>query len=149
MRLLPFANQSADGLWVSASFLHVPHADADSTLREFHRVLKPAGAMYLGVKGGAGERFGNPLDGLPRYFVYWTEAERDRKLHGGRARTIVTGLHGDHHGRWTHAHSDGAPLSGDHRGESRQCRHGLGTHRRNGRSPLALGGIRGAQLRRR
>ena len=80
MRRLPIASASADGFWVMASFLHVPRADADATLNEFHRVLKPHGVLYLGVKGGEGERFGNPLDGLPRYFVYWREDELDAKL---------------------------------------------------------------------
>jgi ubiquinone/menaquinone biosynthesis C-methylase UbiE len=80
MRQLPITDYSVDGLWVSASFLHVPRENADSTLREFHRVLKVGGAMYLGVKGGEGERFGNPLDGLPRYFIYWTEEDLDARL---------------------------------------------------------------------
>ena len=80
MRQLPIANHSIAGLWVSASFLHVPRDDADATLREFARVLKNGGVMYLGVKGGEGERFGNPLDDLLRYFIYWTEENLDARL---------------------------------------------------------------------
>ena len=81
MRQLPITNYQCDGVWASASFLHVPRADADATLREFARVLKAGGVLCLSVKGGEGERFGNPLDGLPRYFVYWTEDDLDARLH--------------------------------------------------------------------
>lgn len=80
MRCLPVAAHCADALWVCASFLHVPRADAPATLAEFARVLKPGGAMYIGVKGGDGARFTYPLAGEPRYFVFWDEADLDAAL---------------------------------------------------------------------
>ncbi len=80
MRCLPLAGASADALWVCASFLHIPRADAPATLREFARVLKPGGAMYIGIKDGAGERFTLPIVDAPRYFVFWAEAEFDAAL---------------------------------------------------------------------
>ncbi len=80
MRAMPVAASTADGLWASASFLHVPRADAPLTLAEFWRVLKPGGALFLALKGGEGERLGNPLDGLPRYFTFWAEDDLDRVL---------------------------------------------------------------------
>jgi SAM-dependent methyltransferase len=80
MRQLPVPQQCADGIWACASFLHVPRNDSGATLREFHRVLRLGGVLYLSVKGGSGERYANPLDGLPRYFVFWTEVQLDAQL---------------------------------------------------------------------
>jgi len=50
MRRLPLREDAVDGVWASASFLHVPRTDAPATLREFARVLRPDGALYLSVK---------------------------------------------------------------------------------------------------
>ncbi|MFP9192315.1 class I SAM-dependent methyltransferase [Natronosalvus vescus] len=50
MRELPLADDAIHGVWASASFLHVPRADASRTLSEFRRVLRPDGVLYLSVK---------------------------------------------------------------------------------------------------
>lgn len=50
MRTLPFAADTADGIWSSAAFLHVPRADAPATLDEFGRVLRPGGVAFISVK---------------------------------------------------------------------------------------------------
>jgi ubiquinone/menaquinone biosynthesis C-methylase UbiE len=80
MRGLPIATESADGLWVSASFLHVPRADAPATIREFRRVLNPQGTMLIVVKRGEGEAYRNNLGNMPRYFIFWREEELDDLL---------------------------------------------------------------------
>ena len=68
MRRLPVANASVDGLWICASFLHVPHAEADTTLAEFRRVLRAGGVLYLGVKAGQGEQVTHTLGGAATSF---------------------------------------------------------------------------------
>ncbi|ELZ02975.1 ubiquinone/menaquinone biosynthesis methyltransferase UbiE [Natrialba chahannaoensis JCM 10990] len=50
MRDLPFDDDAFDGVWSSASFLHVPRSDATATLREFRRVLRPDGVVFCSVK---------------------------------------------------------------------------------------------------
>lgn len=50
MRDLPFDDGAFDGVWSSASFLHVPRSGASATLREFRRVLRPDGVTFLSVK---------------------------------------------------------------------------------------------------
>lgn len=89
MRSLPIASMSADGLWVSASFLHVPRADAPATLQEFQRVLKPNGVLFIVVKRGEGEAYRNNLDGLPRYFVFWHEDELDALIRAARLEIVA------------------------------------------------------------
>jgi SAM-dependent methyltransferase len=52
MRQLPFDNNSYDAIWASASFLHIPKKDAERTIREFNRILRPGGIIYLSVMEG-------------------------------------------------------------------------------------------------
>lgn len=67
MRQLPFRRDVFDGIWSSASFLHVPRSDATRTLREFRRVLTDGGIVYVSVK-----RFERDLrDADDRYFEYY------------------------------------------------------------------------------
>ncbi|MBI3260862.1 methyltransferase domain-containing protein [Candidatus Berkelbacteria bacterium] len=56
MRKLMFANKTFDGLWIMASFLHIPKQEAPATLRGFARLLKLGGLMYISVKSGNGEQ---------------------------------------------------------------------------------------------
>ena len=82
MRRLPLGATAVDGLWVSASFLHLPQAEGVATLREFYCVLRPGGVAYVSVKEGAGAAWQNEAYGreAPRFFAYWEAAELDRAL---------------------------------------------------------------------
>lgn len=50
MRELPFGDATFDGVWSSASFLHVPRSEAVPTLREIRRILRPDGVFFCSVK---------------------------------------------------------------------------------------------------
>lgn len=81
MRHLPFVGQ-IDGIWACASLLHLERQEVLPTLREFHRVLKPGGVVYLSVKLGSGEKwvptaYGQPL---PRFFTFWRPETLDPLL---------------------------------------------------------------------
>jgi len=52
MRRMEFDNSSFDGLWSMASILHVPKEEHESTMREYARVLKPRGIMFLSTMEG-------------------------------------------------------------------------------------------------
>ncbi|WP_049924269.1 class I SAM-dependent methyltransferase [Halopiger djelfimassiliensis] len=71
MRDLPFDDAAFDGVWSSASFLHVPRSDATATLREFRRVLRPDGVAFLLVKR-APTSVGESRD---RHFEYYRADE--------------------------------------------------------------------------
>ena len=72
MERLPFG-EVADGLWVSASLLHIERPHVPPTLREFARVLKPGGVIFIAVKEGTGERweYGPYDETVSRWFTYW------------------------------------------------------------------------------
>ena len=82
MRRLP-VGQPFDGIWASASLLHLQRDDMLPTLQEFWRVLKPNGVLYLSVKQGAGEdwvrteKYGHDL---PRFFTFWQPETLDPLL---------------------------------------------------------------------
>jgi SAM-dependent methyltransferase len=61
IRRLPFADALFDGVWSLASTVHFYEPDVLRALREYYRVLKPGGVLYIGVKAGKDvleERFG-------------------------------------------------------------------------------------------
>jgi ubiquinone/menaquinone biosynthesis C-methylase UbiE len=90
MRQLPLSSASCDALWVCASFLHIPKRDAKVVLREFRRVLRPNGLMYIGVKQGQGEKWVTHENGLARFFVFYSPNEFDQLL-GGAGFSIHEG----------------------------------------------------------
>lgn len=75
MRSLPFADGSFDALWVCASLLHLPQAQAPAVLEECRRVLGH-GHIFLALKGGQGERWVTSADdGQPYFFAYYHPAQ--------------------------------------------------------------------------
>jgi SAM-dependent methyltransferase len=55
-----------DGIWASASLLHVPRAGLPDVLRRVHTALKPGGLVEAGFKSGGAEG----RDSLGRYYNY-------------------------------------------------------------------------------
>lgn len=71
LRSLPFAANVFDGVWVSASLLHLGRQDTTVALAEIFRSMR-AGAIFFGsVKSGTGEA--RDADG--RWFTYYDEQE--------------------------------------------------------------------------
>lgn len=54
IRALPFPSDSFDGIWASAVFHHLDKKEMIPTLKEWKRVLKENGIMYLSTKVGRG-----------------------------------------------------------------------------------------------
>lgn len=52
LRRLPVRDGALDGIWSSASLLHVPRPDVPATLREWVRCLRPHGALGLSTSLG-------------------------------------------------------------------------------------------------
>ncbi len=63
-----------DGVWASASLLHVARADLPVVLARLASVTRPGGLLRLSLKEGDGEGWSRHGDvDLPRMFVYWRE----------------------------------------------------------------------------
>jgi SAM-dependent methyltransferase len=74
LRSLPFGANVFDGIWASASLLHLRRAHMSAALTEIFRVMRAGGVFFGSVKSGKGET--QDADG--RWFTYydvqeWTE----------------------------------------------------------------------------
>lgn len=79
MRHLELSDASCAGLWVSASFLHIPKSENLAVLLEFARVLPSGGPITLLVKerdAGEAERYEKQRQtGTTRFFARYNGAE--------------------------------------------------------------------------
>ncbi|MDE2379635.1 class I SAM-dependent methyltransferase [Bradyrhizobium sp.] len=75
-----------DGIWASASLLHVPRAELGGILNRIHRALKPVGAFYASYKVGEGEG----RDSLGRYYSYVTPEWLEATYAGAGAWTALS-----------------------------------------------------------
>lgn len=81
MRRLPLKSGSFDGIWASASFLHLPKQSAEIALAEMERVLAEDGLLFLAVKRGEAESWREPEDAEARfYFAYYLSEELAGKV---------------------------------------------------------------------
>ncbi|HEY89177.1 MAG TPA: class I SAM-dependent methyltransferase [Thermoflexia bacterium] len=103
MHRLPLPRHVADGAFLSASFLHLPKSTAGYALQEIHRVLRPGGAAYWGVKEGHGSAHVTAPEGGARFFAYY-QAEGFDALLRAAGFTLLEGwigLPGEHQShRW-------------------------------------------------
>lgn len=74
-----FGNNTFDGFWASASFVHVPKNEIDKTLQEAKRITKKGGIGFISMKEKnkieegfiKKEKYG----GISRYFSFYTQNE--------------------------------------------------------------------------
>ncbi|MEK6970928.1 MAG: class I SAM-dependent methyltransferase, partial [archaeon] len=68
---------SFDGIWASASLLHVPRGKATNVVEAWTRLLKPRSILFVSVKMGSGDGYvPNPNDtDRKRYFTYFSEED--------------------------------------------------------------------------
>jgi ubiquinone/menaquinone biosynthesis C-methylase UbiE len=82
MRRLPFRKGVANGLWICASFHHLPSKYAPSTLSGFKYSLCPGGVIHLSVKKGdfRGYEKQNRYQGKPRFYTYYENEQLTKYL---------------------------------------------------------------------
>ena len=99
MRHLPMRAGALDGLWVCASFLHIPKHDAPAVLGELRRVLRLGGVLFISIKRGQGQRWIAHGTGGQRFFVFYQEDELDTLLTTSGFAVRESWLDTDHLGR--------------------------------------------------
>jgi SAM-dependent methyltransferase len=82
LRVQPFGGGAVDGIWASASLLHLPRTAFAPALRELGRVLRLGGLFYVSLKEGEGEQWRADACGraAPRFFTYWQSGPLDAAL---------------------------------------------------------------------
>lgn len=76
LRSLPFGVNVFDGIWASASLLHLTRADMSAALTEIFRVMRAGGVFFGSVKSGTGEAW----DADCRWFTYYDVKEWTKLL---------------------------------------------------------------------
>jgi SAM-dependent methyltransferase len=74
---LKFENDSFDGIWSSASLLHIQKENLKSVLKELKRLLVKGGVLYISLKKGSGSEVlkDNRYGGVDKYYVYYQHEE--------------------------------------------------------------------------
>ncbi len=83
LRALPLRAGAFDGLWSSASLLHVPRPDVPATLASWHALLRPGGVLGLSTSLGSQDGwevvpYATPkpvYEDLHRWFVHHDQTE--------------------------------------------------------------------------
>ncbi|HLC66261.1 MAG TPA: methyltransferase domain-containing protein [Candidatus Nanoarchaeia archaeon] len=100
---LRFRDASFDGIWASASLLHVQKNMLPKILLECNRILVKRGILYISVKLGEGEHWiDHPKDGK-RFFALYREQELWKCVQKANFTIIHTqqGTKADHKGQGT------------------------------------------------
>jgi ubiquinone/menaquinone biosynthesis C-methylase UbiE len=76
---LDFQDDTFDGFWAAASFLHVPKNEMDVVLQEAKRILKPQGIGFISLKQKTVMDEGyikeTKAGGIERYFAFYAKDE--------------------------------------------------------------------------
>ena len=100
LRRSPLASDGFDGIWTSASLLHLPRTQLPLGLVEMARLLRqPAGVLYLALKGGHGERWVTGRGDMRHSFTYYQPAEIQALVHDAGLQALESWLSADQAGR--------------------------------------------------
>jgi SAM-dependent methyltransferase len=71
-----------DGIWASASLLHIPKKNLKSVLKQLKSALAKEGVLYISLKKGEGSEVleDNRYGGVDKYYVYYQLEEIDKIL---------------------------------------------------------------------
>ena len=79
---LKLESESFDGIWASASLLHIPKNKIKSVLKVLKRLLVQDGVLYISLKQGNGSEVikDNRYHGVDKYYVYYQPEEINELL---------------------------------------------------------------------
>ncbi len=81
-RKTTFKDNTFDGIWSMAGLVHLPKTEIKKALKEFYRILKPYGIIYISVKRGKGSREikKDILQGEPRIYYFFEKDEMEELI---------------------------------------------------------------------
>jgi SAM-dependent methyltransferase len=79
---LNFEKGTFDGIWASASLLHVPKIKMKFVLKKLKEILVDNGILYISLKQGEGSEIfiDNRYGGVEKYYVYYDPEEIEKLL---------------------------------------------------------------------
>jgi len=102
---LKFKDKTFDGIWSMAGFLHTSREDLKKALKEFYRVLKEEGILYIAVVEGEGEREikKKKYQNEPRTYVFYKKEELEKYLNESNFKIISSEINSDKGKLWLEA----------------------------------------------
>ena len=101
---LPYLADSFEGIWSSATLLHVPESKLPYALYEMRRVLRPNGVAFISIKEGSGKAIleEDIIDDqkMERFFWYYQEGEFATQLEDTRLEVLKVHHHPIGHTNW-------------------------------------------------
>lgn len=89
---LDFPENTFDGFWAAASFLHVPKEDVSKVIGEARKVIKPEGVGFISIKEKTNKDEGlieeNKYGGIARYFAFYLRDEFKKLLEDNGLKVI-------------------------------------------------------------
>ncbi|MES2554986.1 MAG: class I SAM-dependent methyltransferase [Bacteroidota bacterium] len=91
---LTFSSNSFNGIWASASLLHIPKEEIYSVLQRLYDLLEADGILYLSLKYGDSEDFLNDYryGGVKKYYVYYKPEEIEQIICETNFKILRRGL---------------------------------------------------------
>ena len=98
---LDFPTESFDAIWAQAVLLHLKRRDVSKALKNFNKVLKLGGYVYINVKKGKGEAYVKEKlsGGHERFYTYFSKKEVIGLMKNQGFKIIYSSLRPDPHGR--------------------------------------------------
>ncbi len=91
---ITFPSNSFDGIWASASLLHIPKKDIQTVLEKLYEILVPNGICYISLKYGDSEDFldDHRYGGVKKFYVYYKPEEIEKILSGMNFKILHRGI---------------------------------------------------------
>lgn len=100
-----FSDETFDGFWAAASFLHLPKKDLSDALREAGRITKKDDIGFISVKEKTdmdeGFIYENKYGGITRFFSFYSQDEFKKILEDNNFQVIDMTTHLEDDGRKT------------------------------------------------
>jgi len=82
MRKLELKKNTFNGIWCMASLLEIPKNEVGIVLKEFNKVLKKEGVLYISTKEGGGEQFLKKeiYENEPKFYAFYKQTELEDLL---------------------------------------------------------------------
>jgi len=99
---LNFKENTFDGIWCMATLSDIPRSELSNAIKNFNKVLKKEGIIYLAVKEGEGEkvikkeRYGNE----PRFYTFYKKGELEQELTKNNFTILKSTVSDDQRYKW-------------------------------------------------
>jgi len=89
-----------DGIWASSVLVHIKRKDVPTALKNFYKILRAGGKIFIAVKSGRGSAYiTDKLSNENRLFVYFSKEETKRLLNKIGFKLLLIKLFPDDAGR--------------------------------------------------